>query len=62
MTSGLDLKRAREDAGLTQEAVAERLGVSRVTIVNWEQRAAIKEFKADRFLRVIRELASERTA
>lgn len=30
------IRRAREQAGLTQEQLAERLGVSRYTVIKWE--------------------------
>ena len=36
MDIGQKLKSARTSAGLTQEEVAEALGVSRQTISNWE--------------------------
>ena len=36
MDIGKKLKAARTDAGLTQEQAAERLGVSRQTVSNWE--------------------------
>lgn len=36
MKLGEKLRRARADAGLTQEAVAEKIGVSRQTVSNWE--------------------------
>ena len=36
MDIGQKLKHARTSAGLTQEGVAEALGVSRQTISNWE--------------------------
>ena len=36
MSIGEKLKQARLDSGLTQEAVAERAGVSRQTMSNWE--------------------------
>lgn len=36
MEIGVKIKNARNEAGLTQEAVAEALGVSRQTISNWE--------------------------
>ena len=35
--SQITLKAARVNAGLTQEAVAEKLGVSTSTIKNWEK-------------------------
>ena len=36
MSLGTSLAQARRKAGLTQEAVAEKLGVSRQTISKWE--------------------------
>lgn len=36
MEIGQKLKSARVEAGLTQETVAEKIGVSRQTISNWE--------------------------
>ena len=36
MEIGAKLRRARNDAGLSQEKAAEALGVSRQTISNWE--------------------------
>ena len=36
MEIGQKLKNARTASGLTQELVAEKLGVSRQTISNWE--------------------------
>ena len=36
MDIGMKMKKARINAGLTQEQVAESLGVSRQTISNWE--------------------------
>ncbi|MFR5029025.1 MAG: helix-turn-helix domain-containing protein [Coprococcus sp.] len=32
------IKRARNEAGLTQEQVAEHMGVSKVAVQNWEDR------------------------
>lgn len=57
--TGADLKDQRELAGLTQEQVAEALGVSRQTVVAWEQRARVVAPKADRYLRVVSELATK---
>jgi len=37
MDIGQKLKKARQAAGLTQEQIAERIGVSRQTISNWER-------------------------
>lgn len=58
-TTGAELQEAREAAGLTQEQVAERMGLHRVTIANWEARARVANPKADRYLRAVRELATQ---
>lgn len=60
--SGTELKDEREAAGLTQEQVAGGLGVSRQTIVTWEGRARVVKPKADKYLRVVRDLASQAEA
>jgi DNA-binding transcriptional regulator YiaG len=57
--SGTELRDEREAAGLTQEAVADALGLSRQTIVTWESRARVVKPKADKYLRVVRDLASK---
>jgi DNA-binding transcriptional regulator YiaG len=57
-TTGTDLRTQREANGLTQQAVADALGVSRQTVVTWEQRASVPEARAAAYLRVVRELAS----
>ena len=36
------IKRARNEAGLTQEQVAERMGVSKVAVQNWEKTGGIR--------------------
>lgn len=56
--TGAELREARELVGLTQEQVAEALGVHRVTVLAWEQRAIVKAPKAAKYLRVVRDLAS----
>ena len=56
--SGADLREARESAGLSQQAVADALRLSRQTIVTWEGKALVAPVKAERYLRVVRELAS----
>lgn len=57
--TGLELREARELVGLTQEAVATAMGLSRVTIVTWEHRTVVKAPKADAYLRAVRKLASQ---
>ena len=36
------IKRARNEAGLTQEQVAEHMGVSKVAVQNWEETGGIR--------------------
>jgi DNA-binding transcriptional regulator YiaG len=62
MATGTELKQAREDAELTQEQVADRLGVSRVTVTLWEGKAEVKTPKAKRFLAAVEALRSEKAA
>lgn len=57
MATGAQLKEARENAELTQEQIADKLGVSRVTVTLWEGKAEVKKPKADRFLAAVVELA-----
>ena len=42
MDIGAKLKGARNDAGLTQEQIAEALGVSRQTVSNWENGGSLR--------------------
>jgi DNA-binding transcriptional regulator YiaG len=56
MTTGPELKEAREDAKLTQEDLAHELGVHRVTVVAWESKAQVRPSKAKRFLEAVRRL------
>lgn len=60
--TGPELKEAREVAGLTQEQVALALGVDRGTVISWEGKAIVKAPKAERYLRVVSELANQRDA
>lgn len=53
---GATLRKAR--GPLTQKAVAEALGVTRATVIAWEARAWVKADRAERYLRVVRDLAS----
>lgn len=62
MATGTELKQAREDAELTQEQVADKLGVSRVTVTLWEGKAEVKKPKADRFLAAVAALAEKAAA
>jgi DNA-binding transcriptional regulator YiaG len=62
MTTGAELKEARENAELTQEQVADQLGVSRVTVTLWEGKAEVKKPKADRFLKAVADLSEKAAA
>lgn len=55
---GSTLREAR--GSLTQQAVADALGITRATVIAWEYRAWVRAEKAERYLRVVRELASSR--
>lgn len=50
---GLNLRRAREDAGLTQEAVAHRAGVKRYTYQSYEQGKSQSSAPANPTLRTL---------
>ena len=43
---GAIIKKARQEKGLTQEAAAEALGVSRQTVSNWENGAPTRTSSA----------------
>lgn len=46
---GPHLRREREDAGLTQEAVAQAMGVTRQTLWRYEGMAYVKARTAERY-------------
>lgn len=50
MDIGNKLRQARTEAGLTQEAVAEQIGITRQTVSNWEtsKSAAIRRIASRR--------------
>ena len=59
--TGPELQEVREEARLTQEQVANEVGVVRQTIVSWEGKATVKPTIARRYLEAVRKLA-ERAA
>ena len=56
-TKGTDFRDARKAAGMTQEDVAERFQVHRLTVIRWEQRATLPIGRAADILRDLRDLA-----
>ena len=58
---GPELAQIRTSVGISQEALAKRLGVTRQTVISWEQRAAVPALKAHRYRRVLREMVDEAT-
>jgi transcriptional regulator with XRE-family HTH domain len=55
--TGAQLRDAREIAGLTQQQVADEMGLFRTTIVGWEAKALVKAPKAAAYLRAVQKLA-----
>ncbi len=48
----ITLKAARVNAGLTRQEVAEKIGVTIVSIANWEKGKAIKRENLEKLLKV----------
>lgn len=46
------IRRIRQDKGLTQENVAEELGVDKTTIIRWEQSGKIKADQLEKLAKV----------
>ena len=53
MSLGTSLAQARRKAGLTQEAVAEKLGVSRQTISKWELDETLPDIRQSKRLAMV---------
>lgn len=53
MSLGTSLAQARRKAGLTQEAVAEKLGVSRQTISKWELDETLPDIRQSKRLAML---------
>lgn len=58
-TRGTDLADLRRSYGLTQEDVAVRLGVHRVTVSNWERAAQVSAINAAEYRRAAEQAARE---
>ena len=58
MTKGRELRRFRRDKDVAVVALAERLGVSRQTVHNWEaDKVEVTDDMADRFTSAVRDIA-----
>lgn len=58
-STGPDLAALRRELGITQDALARRLGVHRVTVAGWEARATVDAVIAGRYRIAATALASE---
>lgn len=58
-TPGPDLADLRRQCGVTQVALATRMGVHRVTLNGWEKAAAVDPLRAARYRRALREIVAE---
>jgi DNA-binding transcriptional regulator YiaG len=59
---GPDLVAARRQCGVTQVALAARMGVHRVTLNGWESAASVDPLRAARYHKALREMVTEATA
>jgi DNA-binding transcriptional regulator YiaG len=60
--TGQDLARERRAVGLTQPQIAAAMGLTRVTIANWEARAFISGLAAHRYRTALERAAEARKA
>lgn len=60
--SGPDLARLREAYGPSQQEVADRIGVSRAAVAQYEQRAVVPPDKYERCVRAIMEIHREKVS
>jgi len=58
-TAGPELADLRRSVGVSQDDLADRLEVHRVTLSGWERSATVDGIKAARYRRALQELASE---
>lgn len=61
-TPGPELADLRRQCGVTQVALAARMGVHRITLNGWERAAAVDPLRAARYQRALREIVTEATA
>lgn len=60
-TPGPELAGLRRQCGVTQVALAARMGVHRITLNGWERAAAVDPLRAARYNRALREMVDEAT-
>lgn len=61
-TPGPDLADLRRRMGVTQVALASRMGVHRITLNGWEKAATVDPLRAARYRRALQEIVAEATA
>jgi DNA-binding transcriptional regulator YiaG len=59
---GSDLAAARRQCGVTQVALAARMGVHRITLNGWERAPSVDPLRAARYHKALREMVLEATA
>jgi len=59
---GSDLARERTAYGVTRKALAERMGLHRNTLLNWENAPEVTVIDQRRYLLALRTLVEERTS
>lgn len=60
--AGPSLASRRERVGITQAALAQRLGVHRITLRQWERAAEVDPIRADKYERALRAILAEELA
>jgi len=58
---GPDLAALRREMGVTQLALATRMGVHRITLNGWERAHTVDPLRAARYRRALREIVDEAT-
>lgn len=61
-TPGPELAGLRRQCGVTQVALAARMGVHRITLNGWERAASVDPLRAARYHKALREMVTEATA
>ena len=59
-TDGQSLKARRENAGISQDDIAERIGTTRQALRRWEQNPRLTYVKAARYLAALDDAVAEK--